>query len=69
MNSRWAVATGVPYDVAHSNAKTWLATYSTTTVSMEALARILLGETAPQGKLPVDVPGPTPYPFGHGVTW
>lgn len=64
-----AVATGNPYDVAHSSAKTWLATYSTTTVSMEALAKILLGETKPQGKLPVDVPGPTPYPFGHGVTW
>nr|WP_245744510.1 glycoside hydrolase family 3 protein [Lentzea fradiae] len=64
-----AVATGNPYDVAHSDAKTWLATYSTTTVSMEALARILLGEATPKGKLPVDVPGPTPYPFGHGVTW
>ncbi|HUQ55651.1 glycoside hydrolase family 3 protein [Lentzea sp.] len=64
-----AAATGNPYDVAYSNAKTWLATYSTTTVSMEALARILLGEAKPQGKLPVDVPGPTPYPFGHGVTW
>ncbi|NGY59596.1 glycoside hydrolase family 3 protein [Lentzea sp. NEAU-D13] len=64
-----AVATGNPYDVAHGNAKTWLATYSTTTVSMEALARILLGEAKPQGKLPVDVPGPTPYPLGHGVTW
>ena len=55
--------------MAHSSAKTWLATYSTTTVSMEALAKILLGETKPQGKLPVDVPGPNPYPFGHGVTW
>ncbi|MGW4212876.1 glycoside hydrolase family 3 N-terminal domain-containing protein [Lentzea sp. NPDC004789] len=64
-----AVATGNPYDVAYSNAKTWLATYSTTTVSVEALAKILLGETKPQGKLPVDVPGPTPYPFGHGLTW
>jgi beta-N-acetylhexosaminidase len=64
-----AVATANPYDVAHSGAKTWLATYSTTTVSMEALARVLLGEVKPQGKLPVDVPGPTPYPFGHGVTW
>ncbi|HEX7307344.1 glycoside hydrolase family 3 protein [Lentzea sp.] len=64
-----AVATGNPYDVAYSGAKTWLATYSTTTVSMEALARVLLGEVKPQGKLPVDVPGPTPYPFGHGVTW
>ncbi|MDT7786598.1 MAG: beta-N-acetylhexosaminidase [Pseudonocardiales bacterium] len=64
-----AAATGNPYDVAYSNAKTWLATYSTTTVSMEALARILLGEAKPQGKLPVAVPGPNPYPFGHGVTW
>lgn len=64
-----AAATANPYDVAHSGAKTWLATYSTTTVSMEALARVLLGEVKPQGKLPVDVPGPTPYPFGHGVTW
>ncbi|GHH49804.1 beta-N-acetylhexosaminidase [Lentzea cavernae] len=64
-----AAATANPYDVAHSNAKTWLATYSTTTVSIEALARVLLGEAKPQGKLPVDVPGPTPYPFGHGVTW
>lgn len=64
-----AAATGNPYDVAHSGAKTWLATYSTTTVSIEALARVLLGEVKPQGKLPVDVPGPTPYPFGHGVTW
>ncbi len=64
-----AVATGNPYDVAHSDAKTWLATYSTTTVSMESLAKVLLGETKPQGKLPVAVPGPTPYPFGHGVTW
>jgi beta-N-acetylhexosaminidase len=64
-----AAATGNPYDVAHSTAKAWLATYSTTTVSMEALARVLLGEAKPQGKLPVDVPGPTPYPFGHGVTW
>ncbi|MFI6101013.1 glycoside hydrolase family 3 protein [Lentzea sp. NPDC051213] len=64
-----AVATGVPYDVAHSNAKTWLASYSTTNVSMEALAKILLGETKPQGKLPVDVPGPASYPFGHGLSW
>ncbi|MGW6448993.1 glycoside hydrolase family 3 protein [Lentzea sp. NPDC055074] len=64
-----AAATANPYDVAHSNATTWLATYSTTTVSMEALARVLLGEVKPVGKLPVDVPGPTPYPFGHGVTW
>ncbi|KOV80599.1 beta-N-acetylhexosaminidase [Nocardia sp. NRRL S-836] len=64
-----AVATGNPYDVAYSDAKTWLATYSITTVSMESLAKVLLGETKPQGKLPVAVPGPTPYPFGHGVTW
>lgn len=64
-----AVATGVPYDVGYSGAKTWLATYSTTAPSMEALAKVLLGEVKPQGKLPVVVPGPTPYPFGHGLSW
>lgn len=61
-----AVATGVPYDVAH-NAPVWLATYSTTGPSVEALAKILLGQAKPQGKLPVDVPGA--YPFGHGLSW
>ena len=39
---------------------------------MEALAKVLYGEIAPSGKLPVDIPttaDPTKplYPFGHGL--
>jgi beta-N-acetylhexosaminidase len=40
---------------------------------MESLAKVLTGEIAPRGKLPVDIPvGGTSdvlYPFDHGVTW
>jgi beta-N-acetylhexosaminidase len=64
-----AVAVQNPYDVAHTAAPTWLATYSYGAVSMEALARVITGEVGPVGKLPVAVPGPTPYPFGHGMEW
>ncbi|NUT52592.1 MAG: glycoside hydrolase family 3 protein, partial [Saccharothrix sp.] len=64
-----AVAVQNPYDVAHTAAPTWLATYSYGAVSMEALARVITGEVAPVGRLPVEVPGPTPYPFGHGLSW
>ncbi|MFE9743950.1 glycoside hydrolase family 3 protein [Saccharothrix saharensis] len=64
-----AVAVQNPYDVAHTAAPTWLATYSYGAVSMEALTRVITGEVTPVGKLPVEVPGPTPYPFGHGLEW
>ncbi|MFE2750405.1 glycoside hydrolase family 3 N-terminal domain-containing protein [Actinosynnema sp. NPDC059335] len=64
-----AVAVQNPYDVAHTTAPTWLATYSYSAVSMAALARVITGEVAPTGRLPVEVPGPTPYPFGHGIGW
>jgi beta-N-acetylhexosaminidase len=64
-----AVAAQNPYDVAHTAAPTWLATFSYGAGSMESLAKVIYGEVAPTGKLPVDVPGPTPYPLGHGVTW
>ncbi|MFD1151146.1 glycoside hydrolase family 3 protein [Saccharothrix hoggarensis] len=64
-----AVAVRNPYDVAHTAAPTWLATYSYGPVSMESLAAVITGEVAPTGKLPVAVPGPTPYPFGHGMGW
>nr|WP_162470747.1 glycoside hydrolase family 3 protein [Saccharothrix deserti] len=64
-----AVAAQNPYDVAHTAAPTWLATYSYGAVSMQSLARVITGEVTPVGKLPVAVPGPTPYPFGHGVGW
>nr|WP_306744550.1 glycoside hydrolase family 3 protein [Saccharothrix yanglingensis] len=64
-----AVAAQNPYDVAHTAAPTWLATYSYSAVSMESLARVITGEVRPAGRLPVDVPGPTPYPLGHGLAW
>nr|WP_083752393.1 glycoside hydrolase family 3 protein [Saccharothrix sp. ALI-22-I] len=64
-----AVAAQNPYDVAYTAAPTWLATYSYGVASMESLARVITGEVSPVGTLPVAVPGPTPYPFGHGVGW
>ena len=68
------VAVRDPYDIAYvTDAPTYLATYSTTAISMESLARVLFGEIQPGGKLPVTVPaagdpGTTLYPFGHGMT-
>ncbi|QFZ23963.1 glycoside hydrolase family 3 protein [Saccharothrix syringae] len=64
-----AVAVQNPYDVAHTAAPTWLATYSYNPVALESLARVITGEVRPSGRLPVAVPGPTPYPFGHGLGW
>ncbi len=64
-----AVAVQNPYDVAHTAAPNWLATYSYGAGSMASVAKVITGEVRPGGKLPVAVPGPTPYPFGHGVTW
>ncbi|GAA4421496.1 glycoside hydrolase family 3 protein [Actinokineospora soli] len=69
-----AVATQVPYDAGFVASPTWVATYSWRGVSMNALAKVLRGETSPQGKLPVAVPdGADPttirYPLGHGLTW
>jgi beta-N-acetylhexosaminidase len=69
-----AVATQIPYDPGFVDNPTWLATYSWRAVSMESLAKVLLGEISPHGKLPVDVPilyteQPTSYPFGTGLTW
>ena len=67
------VATRDPYDIAYfTDAPTYVATYSYNGVAMEALARVLTGEVAPSGKLPVDIPvagDPLTvlYPFGHGL--
>ena len=64
-----------PYDVAYFDpAPTTLVTYGSTAPSMEALAKVLYGEIAPTGKLPVEIPtkaDPTQvmYPFGHGLTF
>jgi beta-N-acetylhexosaminidase len=62
-----------PYDIAYfTAAPTYLATYSTTDVSLESLARVLFGEINPAGKLPVTIPvagspGTALYPYGYGL--
>jgi beta-N-acetylhexosaminidase len=66
-------ATRNPYDIAAlTQAPTYIASYSWTAPSMQAVARVLLGETNPVGKLPVripaaDDPNVTLYPYGHGL--
>lgn len=70
-----AAAVRDPYDAAYAEqVPTWLATYSDTPVAMESLAKVLFGEIAPQGKLPVPVPDPNNagadrFPLGHGLSW
>ncbi|MCS7484228.1 glycoside hydrolase family 3 protein [Umezawaea endophytica] len=63
-----AVAVQNPYDVGY-DAPTWLATYSYGAGAMESLAKVVYGEVGPKAKLPVEVPGPTRFPLGHGLTW
>jgi beta-N-acetylhexosaminidase len=68
------VAVRDPYDIAYfTDAPTYLATYSTTAISVESLTRVLFGEVQPAGLLPVSIPtagdpGATLYPFGYGLT-
>ena len=69
------VATRDPYDIAYlTQAPTYLATYSYSPVAIESAVRVITGEVAPTGKLPVDIPvagSPSTvlYPFGHGLTY
>ncbi|MFY1689936.1 glycoside hydrolase family 3 protein [Plantactinospora sp. WMMB782] len=69
------VAVRDAYDVGHfDDVPTQLATFGYTKASMEALTRVLVGEVAPRGRLPVSVPDPADpstvrYPYGHGLTW
>lgn len=68
------VALGVPYDIAAlPGTQSYLATYSSTPVALESVARLLDGAITPRGKLPVDIPSRTnpdviQYPFGTGLT-
>ncbi|HEY8394605.1 MAG TPA: glycoside hydrolase family 3 C-terminal domain-containing protein, partial [Thermaerobacter sp.] len=56
-----------PYDAAAlpEEVDAYLATYGYQPVSIEALARVLVGEVDPGGRLPVTIPGR--YPFGAGL--
>ena len=58
-------ALGRPYDLdAADGAEAALATYSSSAVSVGALARVLSGAVNPTGRLPVPAAG---KPAGHGL--
>jgi beta-N-acetylhexosaminidase len=67
------VATRNPYDIAPlTQVPTYMASYSWTAPAMRAVARVLLGEVNPVGRVPVripaaDDPNVTLYPYGHGL--
>ncbi len=67
-----AAAVGTPYDIAHlAGVDAYLATYSYTDGALRSLAAGIVGETAPRGRLPVDVPaaddpGSVLFEFGAG---
>jgi beta-N-acetylhexosaminidase len=67
------VAVAEPYDsAALTGADAVLATYDPGDKAMKALARVLLGDVRPSGRLPVSIPGgdgTTLYPFGHGLRY
>jgi beta-N-acetylhexosaminidase len=76
-----AVAARDPYDAVYfagprmeGNApSTWVATYAYTAPLLTSLTKVLYGEIAPFGRLPVEMPSPDgagpSYAFGHGLTW
>ncbi|MFC6886830.1 glycoside hydrolase family 3 protein, partial [Actinomadura yumaensis] len=60
-------ALGRPYDLDRAaGAAASLAAYSSSAVSVKALARVLTGRVKPTGKLPVRAGG---EPVGHGLTY
>jgi len=69
------VAVRDPYDIAYlPGVRTYLATYSYSPVAIESAVRVIVGEVAPSGKLPVDIPvagepATVLFPFGFGLTW
>jgi beta-N-acetylhexosaminidase len=68
-----AVAAQVPYDPAFADVPTWITTYAWRDISMASLAKVILGQAKPQGKLPVNVPNAdssqTLFTFGAGLSW
>ncbi|TVT14097.1 glycoside hydrolase family 3 protein [Amycolatopsis acidiphila] len=69
-----AVTIQEPYDPGYADVPTWVATYDWRDVTMKSLAKVLLGQISPQGKLPVSIPAGDDtnkirYPFGTGLTW
>lgn len=69
------IAVRDPYDIAYmTDVETYLATYSYQPVALKSVTRVLFGEIAPQGRLPVWIPSAadpsaTLYHFGHGLSF
>ncbi|MFI6434870.1 glycoside hydrolase family 3 protein [Streptomyces sp. NPDC050759] len=70
-----AVAIRNPYDVAQlPSVPAYLASYSWTDVELRAAARVIAGQAAPRGRLPVPVqraddPAKVLYPVGYGLSY
>lgn len=70
-----AVAVRNPYDVAQlPDVAAYLAAYSWTDTELRAAARVIVGRTGPEGRLPVPVqraddPAEVLYPIGHGLSY
>ncbi|MPZ94886.1 MAG: glycoside hydrolase family 3 protein, partial [Propionibacteriales bacterium] len=70
-----AVAVRDPYDIRHyPDVPAFVATYSYFPVALDSLVRVLFGELAPKGTLPVTIPVEDDpdivlYPFGHGLSY
>jgi beta-N-acetylhexosaminidase len=59
-------AVGTPYDIAYfPQAPTFITSYGYQPVSLHALVKVLFGQLAPRGKLPVTI---NLYPFGYGLS-
>jgi beta-N-acetylhexosaminidase len=69
-----AVSIGRPYDQASYGAPTSICLYSGSTASLDAFVRVMFGEIAPAGHLPVAIPDPSVpgkvlYPIGYGLSY
>jgi beta-N-acetylhexosaminidase len=62
------IALQSPYDLlSFPSQQTYVATYSDSPASVQAVAKLFFGEIAPTGKLPVSLPNL--YPIGSGLTY
>jgi beta-N-acetylhexosaminidase len=74
--NKHVIAVGVrdAYDVnLFPKVRAYVATYSYTPAALDSLARVLVGELDPTGRLPVTIPQAkgkkTLYPYGHGLEY
>jgi beta-N-acetylhexosaminidase len=61
------IALNTPYDIqSYPKAQTYICTYGDRLPQLQALCRIIAGEIAPKGRLPVEIPGL--HKRGEGIT-